>query len=199
MSLANLTNQDNGSWVNDPIQGTCHDTAQKNGKNGAFYVGSLTQDGFTVSLFSKHVDFTEFEGKVIDINGSGISKQHDDYNKCPKLLMGNKAIVKVIGGAAPTATQATPKGSDSAPKGGAPVVNGQTVGMAINNAIAIMQGDHEDLGDFLLSEEGTNRLAKIAGRLVMVSEQVQSGKLEGFSTLENNGLGTEPGEDEPPF
>jgi hypothetical protein len=218
MSIATLKNLPDDEWVNDPITGTIHDA--KSLKNGQFYVAKMTYSGITISLFTKAHDLTEFEGKVVEINGSGIKKVTDEFKgtKTPKLLFGDKSVIKVLGSGPVSETVYTPppapvsatygtQGKAAAPGAGRyGNIQGQTVGMAVNNAINLMKEavPPDALDEYCKSGAFSKDVAQIAGAIIKVSMFLEQGNLDGYPKQANENfteddLPEDDSSDEPAF
>jgi len=167
MSIAALKNLADNTWVNDPVSGTIHDA--KGIKNNSFFVANMTYSGITIGLFTKAHDLREYEGKVVEINGSGIKKVTDDFNgnKTIKLSFGEKAVIKVLGNS----------------QGRFGEIHGQTVGMAINNAIGLLKEacPKGKLKDYCSKGNFSADVAKIAGSIIKISKFLEEGNLDGYS------------------
>lgn len=193
MSIAALKNLADNTWVNDPVSGTIHEA--KGIKGDTLFVANMTYSGITIKLITEFHDLRKYEGKVVEINGSGIKKKTDDFKgvKTPKLSFGAKAVIKVLGNAATdesssSSYSASPKASTSssgASLGRFGEIPGPTVGMAINNAIGLLKEacPKGKLKDYCLDGSFSADVAKIAGSVVKISKFLEDGNLDGYSKL----------------
>lgn len=180
MNISEIISLAPESWINDftgipqgltPIKG------------GTFYVGKIADPKFpTVQIdaafFRK--DAAQFDGGVCSFSGQGMKRT--EYNGTPKVTIGEKAQIKYLGApqeavSSPTSTNTPVNGQNapqrpSPPPNGQPAVLGMTVGMALNNAIRLIQarGQEEDVS---LSEEIYN----LASDIIRLSRVLEEGKL----------------------
>lgn len=210
----------------DSFTGTVFDTKEiekKAPKKGVFYVGKVIDGTTEVSVVSFGPKLTLYEGKVCDFSGKGMVKATDEYNgeiTTKVLIFGNECTILPIGdaveGQEPSSPPpaSTPKGDDSAPKGGkverhqgsgrfAGMVRGDSCGNGMTNATAVLISIYgADLKAAITEKKFQRMLAEVAGAYVKVGLFLADGNLDGYpeagSELQDD-LGDEtPETPEPP-
>jgi len=190
--------RDNPCWINQPVSPCQVQEATqrqpKSGKGMPFYTGTLIDPdtGASIGFTAFGRKFFPREGAVIEISGQGNSLT--EYNQEYQITIGQKAVVGTIAGAperqqapqrqhraaAPAARQQAPAQRSSAQAQGNVPVQGQTVGMALNNAGLDMRALMEAGGlDFdVTSHEAVSRfLWQRASAYIRVSRSLELGKL----------------------
>lgn len=219
MSILAITQLNDGEWVNDAFSGTIHSTAQKDKKAGGhFWVGKISDAGLTVNLISFNQDLRKFENAVVEINGQGMKRGTDSYDDdLPKVSVGDKVIIKVIGDAVPNQTpaessrptRATAPAQEAAPATGRfGSIQGASVGNGITNAVSLITSIYtaDEVKAQIKDGSFIKSVASLAGGFVKVGLFVGDGNLEGYP--EEGSELTEPAEtatgageeeDDPPF
>lgn len=163
-----------------------YDRRSVKGPSGSVQNGVLKdQDGAEIEIAVwGHQDLLPLKGKevVITDNQGGMSTKEDTYKgKSKRVLSLNRSSVFQVldsGGARSVPTPSGSGGASSAPKPSHPVVSGQTIGMAINNAAL----DFREAGERATEQQIFER----ASLYVRVSLRMDRGELHaGDSKPEN--------------
>ncbi len=150
--------------------------------NSKFWVVNLSsQTGPETAEWSLFT-FPKFAaGDLIEVTGKGIKRKVDSYNGGIKIQAGDKAIITVRGQSAHHAEQVERKATGAPSVSGAPQhVPGQTVGMALKEAIALrarFAADNETLIAWLQQPEFWAAVHETASDVIRVSRMLEAGKL----------------------
>ncbi len=185
-TLQEVVNTPAGEYIGGGFQAVVTEPRSLQTKKGnTMHKAVLTEGNLRVHATSFTTSFEPLNGKLVKWLGMGL-RRGDDYNGQAQVSIGDKARWIPVGEApaapAPQAQQSAPASGQSAPAHSAQ--KGETVGMTINNAVAIALYS----GDY--SEEAVWR---IASGLLRVSERLQKGDLAP-AQQDNDG-----NNDEPPF
>lgn len=175
-------------WINDEFEAIVSNVQTKAAGAKTFYLATL-QDPHSPNI---SVDATFWtagipakQGKVCHFSGQGIKLE--DYKGNLKLSIGDKALIRVVGsapGAAqrPAAGAGAPAQRQAAPAAGPLVINGATVGMAINQAIGVIKdsvtGDGmNSLEGYFLTPAFSRDLHALASDIIRVAAMLEKGNL----------------------
>lgn len=151
-TLLEISTMADEAWINNDVHCIVDVQQPRMSKGGKpFYPIKLTDpDDASAPVISTTVfqDPSKFHGKVCVLSGKGNKKT--SYNNNAQIAVGKNGFFKIVGDAAPSAPAPLPRqpqgvaASQQAPRPAAPAplppnrpvstVNGQSVGMAINNA-----------------------------------------------------------------
>lgn len=171
---------ENATWINPGFIAVVREinTKQTKAKKDFFpcILGSQTGSAeIEVSYFTR----PKFEvGDLIEISGQGLRRT--EYNGKPQAAMGQKTETHILGKSAHALEQAERKAAGDPPisgKGSFPIA-GQTIGMAMKEAIALagMAADgitRQKLADPLFWQD----VKTYAGNIIRISRSLEAGKL----------------------
>lgn len=183
----------NATWINPGVTGTVASISSKKSKSGKQYWACELQDmtGPQVLSFTLWTAPRFSEGAVIDIHGKGL--RLGEYNGKPVIQLGRDTEVSVIGESAHHKEQTERRESGAPAVNGQPQhVNGQTVGMAVKEALAILKPDNEEVG----KPDFWKKLHEVASDIIRVSHMLEKGKLA--LPVRDRAFGTAGGGDTPP-
>lgn len=170
-TLLEISTMPDEAWINSDVHCIVDVQQPRMSKAGKpFYPIKLTDpDDASAPVINTTVfqDPSKFHGKVCVLSGKGNKKT--SYNNNAQIAVGKNGFFKIVGDAAPSTPAPVARGAAaSAPRPTAPApiaatraatmstVNGQTVGMAINNANLHLM--HHNI---MLSEESLWEAAKV--------------------------------------
>lgn len=184
LSVAELCELPNDSWVNDGFTAIVRAIEKKSKKAGGFFwklkLGDTTGSAIVGCAMFTAPKFDE--GQQVDFLGSGIKFKNGQYG--PEVTVGDKTEIHVVGtavrhdGQAPTTDkQAISEGS---------MVPGQLVGNAMSNGHEVMRYAYSKEAIVAMLQDGSywKRLWKIASAHIVTSQKLESGNLamEGAAT-----------------
>lgn len=195
--------KDNPSWVNPGFDGVIAAIERKQSKAGKpFWKVSIEDEhnpggsGITLTLFQAP-KFSE--GDVVSFSGGGIRRE--EYNGNAQVALGKSSATNVLRRAgsgsqqhapadthpdlepAPAATRApapAPYSTPRAPGGSQPLVNGQTVGMAMKEAISlavIAHGGTAGVEQAISTKEFWAQVKLTASNIIRISRSLEEGNL----------------------
>lgn len=183
--------QNNPVWINEEFEAVITNVKAAQTKTGKAYATATLQDPHSTNIA---IDATFWisgiaakQGKVCHFSGQGMKLE--EYKGNLKLTIGDKAKINVVGGAptratAPAAAARTatrPAATQGAAQGGKKPIHGATVGMAINQAIAIIKdtapGAGSGLPDYYLTPAFGADLHTLASDIIRVSTFLEAGNL----------------------
>lgn len=183
----------NATWINDDFEAVVSDVKRGNGKAPSTAV--LTDphnNGIAIVGNFFGSDPSRFAGKVCHFSGKGITRT--EYKGVQQITMGDKATVQVVGdapknGSSNGATNGSSSnghangngnghanGSSAAHTAGV-MIEGPTVGMAINQACECIRQSNDAVGPYFTSPQFSKDLWTIASDIVRIARVMQSGKL----------------------
>jgi hypothetical protein len=173
--MQNLLNTPCGEYVRGPIEADIIEAKAVPSKTGKVFFKAKLRDGANYAFatsFSR--TFEHDQGKRVVFSGMGI-RRGDDYNGTPQVTIGDKASWKAKGAASPSdegrptpAPSNARDGQVNAPSAAPKVIEGVTVGMAINKGVdlAIARGKPD-----------MATVYELASGLVRMAQAMQAGKL----------------------
>lgn len=173
--------EENATWINPGFTGVVREVASKKSKAGKpFYpciIADMTgPETIEVSFFNRRPPFAE--GDVVDIFGKGLRRT--EFNGNAQASLGRETEIAVVGQSAHEPEQR------HAAATGAPAVNGkpqpvlgQTVGMAMKEALALLSRDlkRDDLIGHITSASFWQAVHEAASDIIRVSRLLEKGKL----------------------
>lgn len=195
----------NPVWINDDFEAVITNVKEAKTKTGKAYYTATLQDPHSTNIA---IDATFWmsgiaakQGKVCHFSGQGMKLE--EYKGNLKLTIGDKAKINVVGGAparaaAPAARTSAPAQRAAAPQGaaqgGKKPIHGATVGMAINQAIAIIKDttDGTGLADYYLTPDFGQDLHTLASDIIRVSTYLEAGNLAAPSSKRTPAPAPEP-------
>lgn len=172
-------------WINQPFTASLQEVQQrqpKSGKGPAFYTGTLIdQDtGASIGFSAFGRKFMPPQGTLVEISGQGTSLT--EYNGANQLTIGQKAVVGTIAAVSRGSTQRDEPLPRQTTERAAPV-QGQTVGMAINNAALDARVLHEAGALDLNDSAAVKKFVWIrASVYIAVAKQLELGNLANTTT-----------------
>jgi len=198
-------------WINDEFEAVVTNPKAAHTKTGKAYATATLQDphsnNFAIDATFWIAGIPAKQGKVCHFSGQGMKLE--EYKGNLKLTIGDKAKINVVGGAparaaAPAAgarTATRPATTQGAAQGGKKPIHGATVGMAINQAIGIIQSalQHEQvgLGNYYLTPAFGQDLHTLASDIIRVSTYLEAGNLAAPSSKRTPAPDSAPAEPEP--
>lgn len=191
ISLADVADLPDDSWINEGFFAVVDSIEQKTtgpksrtpGKK--FWVCTLgSQTGPETAEWSLFFAPKFGEGDLIEVTGSGIKRKVDAYNGGIKIQAGDKAIITVTGKSAHHEEQKERKDTGAPSVSGAPQhVQGQTVGMALKEAISIIKETFDptmpmaERDKYFRGPEFSKDVHLLASDIIRVSALLEKGKL----------------------
>lgn len=138
--------RDNKTWVEGAFQGVVKNARERKGGNrGTVFYTCELEDPHDSNAFVEatgDTDFTRMEGQLVEVSGSGISRE--EYKGKPQVKMGRSAVVTVVGAGPkdnlPRSDSRPADRSDRADRGKAepaPKEDDRPYGPAVGNALEI--------------------------------------------------------------
>lgn len=164
MSLENAIKTQHGEFIKDLEANVSEAKAIQSKAGKTFFKCKLTDGAFTAFATSFSQTFEHVNGQRVRFSGMGI-KRGDDYNGTAQVTIGDKTKWEPLGGAQPSAPvqQTAPQAPQPAQHAAPSVVEGVTVGMALNKAvdIAVFTGDPSEQAIW----EYASMLIRLSGKL----------------------------------
>lgn len=173
--------KDDATWINPGLTGVVRSIATKNSKTGKKFYPCVIADvtgpeTIEISFFDRLPQFKE--GDLIDVFGKGLRRT--EFNGKAQATIGKDTQVAVIGRSAhePEQRQAAETGAPAV-NGKPQHVNGQTVGMAVKEAIGIVSDGLRDSKQSmdLTSPEFWKLVKQIASNIIRISQSLEIGHL----------------------
>jgi hypothetical protein len=176
--------KENPVWLGKDFEATVGQIVAKQTSTGKeFYITTLS-DPHNPSVSIEATFFTggiaSKSGKVCHFSGQGMKLE--EYKGKPKIAVGDKAKINVVG-AAPSAGAAPAQRSPAAPAAHAPAgqagILGVTVGMAIVQAISILRESHpgETLDSYYTTTAFSRDLHIVASDIIRIGQLLERGQL----------------------
>lgn len=166
--------ENNATWINPGFTGVIREITQKKTKTGkAFFPCTIADvtgpETIEVSFFTAP-KFSE--GDVVDIFGQGLRRT--EYNGKAQAALGKATEVRVVGQSAHEPEQRQLAAAGQPAVNGQPQhVNGQTVGMALKEALAALKPTVAELA----TTDFWAKLHAVASDIIRVSQLLEKGKL----------------------
>lgn len=177
--------KENAAWINDDFEAIVSNVTVRQKATLATLSDPHNPRVSIDATFFGRQGVARFEGAVCHFSGSGMTRT--EYNGKQQVTIGSKATVQIVGQAsAPAATaQSAPRNSQphrSAPAGGGSAASGAifgaTVGMALNQAIALVRERHGDYAaEHLMTVEGQKELHTLTSDILRMAALLEKGKL----------------------
>ena len=170
--------KEKATWINDDFEAVVSDV-QVGDKNAKATLSDPHNPRVTIAAVFWGAGGSRFEGKLCHFSGKGMTRT--EYKGTQQVSVGDKATIQVLGAApagSPPPASGAGTGATQCAKPGA--INGQTVGMAINQAAAmIRETDTFAQGglDYLHSPQFSADLYTTASDIIRISRMLESGKL----------------------
>lgn len=168
----------NNVWVNGDFEAIVSDAQPAKGKGPATaFLADPHNPSVAILGNFFGTDTARFNGKICHFSGKGITRT--EFKGVQQVTLGDKATIQVVGTASPAA--AKPAGQTSAPghatppSGNAPVF-GATVGMAINQACALLKEKPLE-PTYLNSPQFSKDLYTLASDIIRIARVLEAGKL----------------------
>ena len=182
------------TWINEEFEAVVLNVETKTTKANKTYYTATLQDphstNITIDATSWSYGISSKQGKVCRFGGQGMKL--DSYKGNLKLVIGDKTTINVVGAApsghtntpltAPTPLQGQGNGQGQPATSTRPI-HGATVGMAINQAIAIILGnlapseDPKALDRYYMSPAFGKDLHTLASDIIRVAAYLEAGHL----------------------
>lgn len=169
--------EQNATWINPGVTGSVASISKKKSKTGKQFWACELQDmtGPQILPFTLFVAPRFSEGDVIDIHGKGL--RLGEYNGKAVIQLGRDTEISVIGQSAHHKEQTERRESGAPAVNGQPQhVNGQTVGMAVKEAIALVRSCQPGSFDFT-SVKFWQDVRQVASSIIRLSHALEHGKL----------------------
>lgn len=173
-------NADNATWINPGMRGVVRSITMKAKKTGGnFWPCMLGSETGAAEIEASYFSAPKFvEGDLIELSGQGLRRT--EYQGRPQVALGKATETHVLGKSAHAPEQAERRAAGQpAVNGQAQPINGQTVGMAMKEAIALAgmaTGDgitRQHLNDPLFWQD----IKTYAGNIIRISRSLEAGKL----------------------
>lgn len=172
----------NASWVNDEFEGVVSDV-KKGQKSTSCKISAPHNPGVSITgVFWDQRDLSRFVGCVCHFAGQGMKRT--EYKGEQQVSFSEKSTVNMVG--RHTGTPASQGGAQQAPNpsggGSAPapaVINGQTVGMAMKEAIALVVGAYgrANVQCDITKPQFWQEVHMAASDVIRVARALETGKL----------------------
>ena len=181
MSVAELLTLAHDSWVNKGFIALCSEQERK--------VSTKTQKPFWKITFVDQAGGAEVKatlffapkfgvGQLVELTGQGIKFKNGQYG--PEVSVGDKANITMLGAAAHAPERAAAKAESlPAPDGTKFAVNGQTVGMAMKEALALVERSHGGVVEIatLFDAKFWASVKGVASNIIRVARALEAGSL----------------------
>lgn len=180
LTIAQLCGLAPDSWVNDGFIATVRTIEIKNKKAGGNFWKCALADptGATTVNCSLFVAPRFKQGDVIEVTGKGIKYKDGQYGK--EVSVSDKASINVLGASVHHAEQAE-RLADSRPaiNGQDHPVNGQTVGMAMKEAVGLLTHKltHDEAVARIITPVFWQSVHEVSSDIIRVSRLLEAGKL----------------------
>lgn len=172
----------NNVWINGDFEAIVSDAQPAKGKGPATaFLADPHNPSVAILGNFFGTDTARFNGKICHFSGKGITRT--EFKGVQQVTLGDKATIQVVGTASPAAAkpagQASAPGHATLPSGNAPVF-GATVGMAINQACALIieaEKDSTGVHDYLASPAFSRDLYTLASDIIRIARVLEAGKL----------------------
>lgn len=174
--------KEKATWINDDFEAVVSDV-QVGDKNAKATLSDPHNPRVTIAAVFWGAGGYRFEGKLCHFSGKGMTRT--EYKGTQQVSVGDKATIQVLG-AAPAGSGSGGSGSGSGGGAATPPSartgnpNGATVGMAINQACAMIRETEEFAEggmDYLKSPQFSQDLYVNASDILRISRVLESGKL----------------------
>lgn len=181
LSVAELIELPTDSWVSDGFTAVIRSIERKVGKppgNRVFFKCVLADTTGSATVGACLFFAPKFkEGDSVDFLGQGIKFKNGQYGA--EVSMGDKADIRVVGKSVHAEEQAHRAAAGAPALNGTPqLVNGQTVGMAMKEALALAgMGAGGITRDVLKDPLFWQDVKVYAGNIIRISRSLEAGKL----------------------
>lgn len=168
----------NTTWVNDDFEAVVSDVKRGQGKAPSTAVLTDPHNpGIAIVGNFFGTDPSRFAGKIVHVSGKGISRT--EYKGTQQVTMGDKATIQIVGDAKPGS--AGKAGASGAAGSSSSAIHGATVGMAVNQAAAILREfppcDQGKEHDYFTGTAFSKDLWTIASDIIRISRVLEAGKI----------------------
>lgn len=169
--------KEKATWINDDFEAVVSDVKDGD-KMSKATLSDPHNPRVTIAATFFGRDCARFEGKLCHFSGKGMTRT--EYKGDQQVTIGEKATVQVLGAAPAGSGGGGGAGDGKPPAARTGSLNGATVGMAINQACAMIRETEEFAQggmDYLKSPQFSQDLYINASDILRISRVLESGKL----------------------
>ncbi len=170
--------EQNATWINPGFTGVVRKITTRKAKSGKDFfpctIGDTTGSAAVEVSFFTRPNFQE--GDQIELSGSGLRRT--EYNGKPQAAIGKSTAVHVIGKSVHAAEQAErAEKMEPAINGAKQPVHGQTVGMAMKEALILVRASHPERVADVDNPDFWKSVHKTASTIIRMSNALEHGNL----------------------